>query len=445
MKYGTNRSLREKIYKAYVTRAPENGQIIDKILSLRFEKAGILGYKNYAEYALESRDAESEEDVLNFLWKLTKLSKNRAKNELKELENFAKKLDGIEKLESYDLSYYSEKMKKSRFNFDENETKPYFDSDKVLSGLFKTLFKLFGTEFVEVKTEVWHESVKVFDVYKDGEVKARLYLDLEARESKRGGAWMNDWQTHFVDSKSQKHLPVAFVVSNFSKPTKRFPSLLTHNDVVTLFHEIGHAIHHLFSKIDERGVSGVNGVAWDSIEFPSQFLENFAYEEAILSQFAFHYETGEQMPKELMRKIKSSKNFLSAMGMLRQLEFSIFDFKLHQKLYIGDEVQNLLDEIREKVAVINPPTYNKFQNGFSHIFAGGYSAGYYSYKWAEVFSADAFFECLGERGEFKKERAEGYLNNILEKGGSNTMSNLYKNWLNREPKVESLIKLYEID
>ena len=443
--YGSSRELREKIYRAYTTRAPENGEVIDEILALKAKKAEILGYENYAEYALESRDASSQESVLSFLWKLVELSKPRAKEELQELRDFARELDGLETLESFDLAYYSEKLKKQKFDFDENETKPYFATKRVVDGLFEILFELFGVEFKKIETEVWHESVEVFELEQNGEVIARLYLDLEARESKRGGAWMHDWQTHFIDQTGKKHLPVAFVVANFPKASKEFPSLLTHSDVVTLFHEMGHAIHHLFSQIAERGVSGVNGVAWDTVEFPSQFLENFAYEEAIIKRFAKHYESSESMPEELIKKIKKSKNFLSAMGMLRQLEFGIFDFMLHQKLYSGDEVQRLLDEVRQKVAVVFPPEYNRFQHGFAHIFAGGYSAGYYSYKWAEVFSADAFFECLGDEGEFKKERADGYLTHILQKGGSKSMSQLYRDWLKREPKVESLIRLYEID
>jgi oligopeptidase A len=285
--------------------------------------------------------------------------------------------------------------------------------------------------------------VQIWDIKDKNQTVARLYLDLEARENKRGGAWMHNWESYFIDSKDSTHLPSAFVVANFPKASKNYPSLLRHSDVVTLFHEMGHTIHHLFSRVKERSLSGVNGITWDTVEFPSQFLENFAFEEAILERFAYHYESGKKMPKELIRKIKESKNFFWAMGMLRQLEFALFDFTLHQRLYQGDEVQELLDTIRDKVAVIKPPSYNKFQNGFSHIFAGGYAAGYYSYKWAEVFSADAFFECLGEGGEFKKDRALGYLEHILKRGSSDSMSNLYREWLGRTPDVKSLIKLYK--
>jgi oligopeptidase A len=440
--YGPNRSLREKIYKAYTTRAPQNSEIIDEILALRDEKAKILGFKNYASLALEKRDAKDEKRVLDFLWALVDESKKEAKKEFLELEEFAKRVDNIEKLEAYDVAYYQEKLKKEKFDFDENDTKPYFEQKRVVEGLFEILNELFEMEFKKVDIQTYLEEVEVWEIEKDGKKVARLYLDLEARKDKRGGAWMHNWESFFVDSKNNTHLPSAFVVCNFPKASKNYPSLLRHSDVVTLFHEIGHAIHHIFSKVPERSLSGVNGVAWDSVEFPSQFLENFAFEEAILERFAYHYKTKEKMPKELIKKIKQSKNFFWAMGMLRQLEFGLFDFILHQKLYQKEEVQELLDQIREKVSILKPPSYNKFQNGFSHIFAGGYAAGYYSYKWAEVFSADAFFECLGKNGEFKKEKALGYLEHILEKGATKQMSQLYKEWLGREPNVRSLIKLY---
>lgn len=255
---------------------------------------------------------------------------------------------------------------------------------------------------------------------------------------------MHDWETHFIDTHGEKHLPSAFIVGNFAPSTESQPSLLRHDDVVTLFHEMGHGLHHLLGRCHERSVSGINGVAWDVVEFPSQFLEAFAYEKPILKRFAFHHETGEPMSDELLNKIKESKNYQAALGILRQVEFSLFDFKLHQKLYQGDEVQALLDEIRQTTALLPVPKYNKFQHGFAHIFAGGYAAGYYSYKWAEVLSADAFYACLDEVQGFNQEKADGYLKYILNRGGSEDMSVLYKKWLGREPKVESLLKLYGI-
>ncbi len=441
--YGPNREFREKLYKAYNTRAPQNQEIIEDILKLKDEKANLLGFNSYAEYALQTRDANSEDEVLNFLYELLNSAKNSAKEELKELEEFAKEIDNIDALAPFDTAYYSEQLKKRKFNFDESQTKPYFETYSVLDGLLKLTSKLFNVEFKETKTSTWIESVKVYDIYENNKLFGRVYFDLESRESKRGGAWMHNWQSHFIDKDKKEQLASAFVVCNFPTSTKETPSLLRHSDVVTLFHEMGHAIHHLFSKVSERSISGIEGVAWDVVEFPSQFLENFAYEAKILKGFANHYKSGKPISDELLNKIKESKNFQAALGMLRQIEFSIFDFKLHQKLYKGDEIQALLDDIRKETALIKPPKYVKFQHGFAHIFAGGYAAGYYSYKWAEVFSADAFFECL-DSGDFNLNRAKEYKTNILEKGATKDMSNLYKEWLNRRPNVKSLTKLYDI-
>lgn len=444
MTYGPNRTYRETLSKAYVTRAPQNAEVIDEILSLKNEKAALLGFSSYAHYALETRDANREEDVIHFLNNLADAALPQAQNELKELEAFARKTDTIEDLAGHDVAYYSEKLKKEKFDFDDTMTKPYFAQEKVLGGLLDIVSELFDVTFKPVDVPVWHTCVKPFDIFEGDALTGRIYFDLEARKEKRGGAWMNDWETHFIDSKGKTHLASAFVVCNFSPATKTTPSLLRHDDVVTLFHEMGHAIHHLFGKCRERSVSGINGVAWDVVEFPSQFLENFAYEKAILKRFGFHYETGEPIPKALMEKIKETKNFQAALGILRQVEFSLFDFKLHQKHYQGEEVQALLDGVREKTSLLKPPSYNKFQHGFTHIFAGGYAAGYYSYKWAEVLSADAFFNCLDEKNGFDKARAKGYKETILASGGAKEMSNLYQEWLGHKAKTESLIRLYEI-
>lgn len=449
MTYGPNREYREALYKAYTTRAPQNAAVIDEILKLKEEKAKMLGFRNYAEYALETRDAKSESEVIDFLETLVELSYAQGKKELLELTAFAQELDGLDALQSYDVGYYSEKLKKMTFDFDDTMTKPYFLQEKVLSGLLEIVSELFSVRFQNIKVPVWDEKVRSFDIYDVDDngsesLSGRIYFDLEAREDKRGGAWMNDWETHFVDGEGKVHAASAFVVCNFSPSSSSHPSLLRHDDVVTLFHEMGHAIHHLFGKCKERSVSGINGVAWDVVEFPSQFLENFAYERAILKRFGFHHESGEPIPDMLLDKIKETKNFQAAMGMLRQLEFALFDFKLHQKLYQGDEVQQLLDGIREKTSLLKPPSYNKFQHGFAHIFGGGYAAGYYSYKWAEVLSADAFFACLDETAGFNTALAKGYKRHILNKGGSQEMSALYREWLGRKADVKSLIKLYEI-
>ncbi len=443
MTYGPNRQIREKLYRTYNTRAPQNQEVIDEILQLKLQKARLLGFKSYAEYALQTRDAASEEDVLNFLNELLESSIPQAKKEIEELKAFAKKCDGIEDLAPYDTAYYSQKLKKELFDFDDSQTKPYFEQNAVLKGMLELTGELFGVEFNAVKAPTWHESVRVYDISQEGKTFARIYFDLEARESKRGGAWMHNWQSHYIDSQGKEQLASAFVVANFSPASKEQPSLLRHDDVVTLFHEMGHAIHHLFSKVPERSISGIEGVSWDVVEFPSQFLENFAYEEGILKRFGFHYKTKEPIPQELLEKIKASKNFQAAMFMLRQLEFALFDFKLHQKLYQGKEVNDLLNQIRQKTALLKVPEYVRFEHGFSHIFAGGYAAGYYSYKWAEVFSADAFFECL-TNGEFNKTRAKEYKENILEKGAVKDMSDLYKEWLSRRPKPSALLRLYGI-
>ena len=445
MTYGSNRAKREEMARAYASRAPENAEVIDQLLALRQQEAELLGFENFAQYSLATKDASTTDDVTKFLEELGEKALPQAKEELDELKEFALRTDGIESLQGFDVAYYSEKLKKEKFDFDDSMTKPYFEQSKVLNGLLDVVSGLFAVEFKLADATVWNEKVKAFDIYRAGELAGRIYFDLEARESKRGGAWMHDWETNYVDGKGQKHLPTAFVVCNFSPSSEENPSLLRHDDVVTLFHEMGHAIHHLFGSCKERSVSGINGVAWDVVEFPSQFLEAFAYEKPILKKFAFHYESGEAMSEELLDKIKETKNFQAALGILRQVELSLFDFNLHKKLYQGDEVQALIDGIRQKTALLPAPEYNKFQNGFAHIFAGGYSAGYYSYKWAEVLSADAFYECLDEERGFNQEKADGYLKYILNKGGSEDMSSLYKQWLGREPKVESLLKLYGIN
>ncbi len=444
MTYGVNREYREELARAYASRAPKNAEVIDELMELRQKKAKLLGFNSYAEYSLATKDAPSTTAVTDFLEKLADEALPQAQVELEELKNYAREVDNIFSLQSFDVAYYSEKLKKEKFDFDNSMTKPYFEKQRVLRGLLDVVSELFSVEFKEVDATVWNEKVKTYDIYKNSKLSGRVYFDLESRKEKRGGAWMHNWETHFVDAQGEKHLPSVFIVCNFSPSTEDSPSLLRHDDVVTLFHEMGHGIHHLFGTCTEHSVSGVNGVAWDVIEFPSQFLEAFAYEKPILKRFAFHHETAELMSDELLDKINSTKNYQAAMGILRQVEFSLFDFKLHLKLHKGDEVQELLDDVRKKTALLEVPAYNKFQNGFAHIFAGGYAAGYYSYKWAEVLSADAFFACTDESG-FNQEKADGYLKYILNKGGSVDMNILYKEWLGRDAEVASLLKLYGIE
>ncbi|RLA65486.1 MAG: M3 family peptidase [Epsilonproteobacteria bacterium] len=445
MTYGPNRQYRKNLSHAYATRAPKNAEVIDQILALKNEKSKILGFTSYAHYALETRDANKEEDVIIFLNDLANAALPQAQNELAELQSFALRTDDIQNLESHDMAYYSEKLKKEKFDFNDAMTKPYFEQSKVLQGLLDIVSELFSVLFKPADVPTWHTCVKAYDIFEGEILSGRIYFDLEARKEKRAGAWMNDWETHYTDNNGNQHLASAFIVCNFSASSKENSSLLRHDDIVTLFHEMGHAIHHLFGTCTERSVSGINGVAWDVVEFPSQFLENFAYEAAILKRFGFHHETGESISHELMAKIKKAKNYQAALGILRQVEFSLFDFTLHQNLYQREEIQNLLDGIREKTSLLKTPAYNKFQHGFAHIFAGGYAAGYYSYKWAEVLSADAFFSCLDEKSGFNTQSAKGYKKFILAKGGAKKMSELYEKWLGRKANIKSLMKLYEID
>ena len=435
MTYGKNQEIREKLYKAYSTRAPQNGPIIEKLLALKSEMAKLLGFDNYSEYSLASKMAPSSAKVLEFIQKLIQSSVEQAKNELTELKEITN-----EEIKSYDMAYYSELLKREKYDIDEELYRPYFEQSSVVKGLFEFLEQLFGFTCKSVELPLWDEKAKAYDIYLDNKLTARIYMDLEARKDKKGGAWMHNWQTHCKDEYGAEQLASAFIVCNFPQSTKESPSLLRHDDVVTLFHEMGHTIHHVLSKVNENEVSGVNGVEWDAVEFPSQLLENFAYEPQVLKLFAKHHRTGETIPDEMIEKLILSKNFQSALSMLRQLEFSLFDFKLHMGVYKEEEVQTLLDGIREKTALIKPPAYNKFQNGFSHIFAGGYAAGYYSYKWAEVLSADTFFQIVDE-GIFDSKTAKKYLEIVLKKGGSYSMQKLFVDLMGREPDVNNLLRL----
>lgn len=439
--YGTNRERREEIYKAYCTKAPENGKIIEQILALKDEKVKILGFENYAQYSLATKMAKTEDDVISFLEELGNKAKKKAKEELEDIKEIALK-DGITDFRSSDMAYYSEKLKKAQYDLDEEYYRPYFEQQSVLNGFFDFLHQMFNIKFTKTQTKAWDEKVKVYDLSEDGKTIARIYIDLEARKDKRGGAWMNNWHSHFRNSNGEINLPTAYIVGNFPQSTKEIPSLLRHSDVVTLFHEMGHALHHLLSKIEEPFVSGISGVAWDTVEFPSQFLEYFSYDKDVLKLFAKHYQTGKVLNDEAIDRIIKAKNFQSSLATVRQVEFALFDFKLYQKLYkTEDEIQSLLDTIREEFAAIIPPRYNKFQNGFSHIFSGGYSAGYYSYKWAEVLSADAFYMFIDSGNIFNKELGIKYRDTILSQGGSYDMDKLFFDFAKREPSIDSLLKI----
>ncbi len=440
MTYGPNRAIREELYKAYTTRAPQNGAIIDELMKLRQEMAQLLGYKNYTEYSLASKMAPSIKSVLTFLNELVETSQAQAKQEIAQLRDIAEGID----LQSYDSAYYGEILKKAQYDIDEEEYRPYFEQKGVINGMFDFLNQMFGISFKKIEAQLWDEKASAYDVYDDNVLRARIYFDLEARKGKRGGAWMHNFQTHCEDTTGCTHLSSAFVVCNFPPSSATSPSLLRHDDVVTLFHEMGHTLHHILSRVQEHGVSGVNGVEWDAVEFPSQFLENFAYEPKVLKLFAKHHETNEVLSDEMIAKLIRAKNFQSALFMLRQLEFSLFDLTLHSKLYQGDEIQILLDSIREKTALIKPPAYNKFQNSFSHIFSGGYSAGYYSYKWAEVLSADAYYAIVDE-GIFDSDLARKYKEVVLAKGGSQSMQELFVEMMGRECETKHLLRLNGIN
>ena len=441
MTYGTSREKREELYKAYTTRAPQNGEIIEKILALKDEKVKILGFKNYASYSLATKMANSEDDVINFLEELGNKAKEKAMKELEEIKQIAKE-DGVDDFRASDISFYSEKLKKAQYDIDEEYYRPYFEQNSVLNGFFTALNELFDIEFKSSNAPSWDEKVKVYDILENNKTIARIYIDLEARDDKRGGAWMNNWHSYYKDSNNNINLPTAYIVGNFPQSTKDIPSLLRHSDVVTLFHEMGHALHHLLSKVEEPTVSGISGVAWDVVEFPSQFLEYFSYDRDILKLFAKHYQTGEVLDDEAISRLIKAKNFQSSMATVRQIEFALFDFKLHQKLYKTEfEIQELLNSIRDKFSVIKTPEYNKFQNSFSHIFSGGYSAGYYSYKWAEVLSADAFYMFLDSKNVLNKELGLKYKNCVLSCGGSENMDKLFFDFAQREPKIDSLLKI----
>ncbi|MEA3384055.1 MAG: M3 family metallopeptidase [Campylobacterota bacterium] len=436
--YGASREKREEIYKAYTTRSPENGLIIERILELREQESKLLGFNNYARLSLATKMASSEDEVIDFLYELAKYSKDKALDELNEVKELARK-DGIESIESYDLAYYSQKLKEEKYDIDEEFYRPYFEKSSVLNGLFDFLNNIFDITFEKVDTPTWDDKAVVYELSSNGKAISRLYIDLEARKDKRGGAWMNNWHTHSIVN-GDKNLSTAYIVCNFPTSSETTPSLLRHSDVVTLFHEMGHALHHMLSTVNEPFVSGINGVAWDVVEFPSQFLEYFSYDKSVLQMFAKHYKTNEVLPDDSINKLIKARNFQSSLSTIRQVEFALFDFEVHQSLYKECEVQNLLDSIRDEISVITPPSYNKFQNGFSHIFAGGYAAGYYSYKWAEVLSADAYYLFI-ENEVLDKALALRYKDIVLSSGGSVDMNELFLEFSGRKADIKSLLKI----
>lgn len=450
MTYADNRSLREELYRAYCTRASElgpnagefdNTDVIKKTLALRYELAQLLGFHHYAELSLATKMAQSGEQVIGFLDDLAKRSKPQGEQELDELKAYAHEQFGVDELKAWDISYYGEKLKQHKYAISDEQLRPYFPEDTVLSGLFEVVKRLYGIQVKQADgVETWHPEVRYFELYDQNNVlRASFYLDLYAREHKRGGAWMDECQVRRRGADGQLQLPVAYLTCNFNRPVGDKPALFTHDEVLTLFHEFGHGLHHMLTQIDVASVSGINGVAWDAVELPSQFMENWCWQPQALSFISGHYETGEPLPSEMLDKLLAARNYHSAMAMLRQLEFALFDFKLHSQDPSGISVQQVLNEVRAQVAVLKAPEFNRFQNGFAHIFAGGYAAGYYSYKWAEVLSSDAF-SLFEENGIFDEQTGHSFLSNILEKGGSEEPMKLFEAFRGRPPQIDALLR-----
>ncbi|UOD35146.1 M3 family metallopeptidase [Deferribacteraceae bacterium V6Fe1] len=443
MTFCNNREKREVMYKHYFTRAKQNSEIISEILSLRDEMAKILGFKNYAELSLATKDAKTPQQILDFLYEMIEPCKKKAENELAELKEIAHEF-GIKKIMPYDTAFLSEKLKMKKFGYKDEDFRVYFEKDNVVNGMFAFLEKFLGIVFKKIDIPLWHKKAEAFDLKKNGKVIGRLYMDLEARKGKRDGAWMHDYETRFKDMQGNIHLPSAFVVANFPKSTSKIRSLLRPSDVETLFHEMGHALHHLLSDVDNLFVSGINGVKWDVVEFPSQFLENFYFESKVLDMIATHYKTGEKMPDDMKKTLKKMKNFNSGIMFLRQLEFAIFDMEIHHKNITNfEDAHNILKKIRGKTSMFEVPEYVLFENQFSHIFSGGYAAGYYSYKWAERLSADAFYLFV-ENNIFDAKLANNFVEKVLSKGGSINITEAYEKFAGRKVDNNNLLKLYDI-
>jgi len=452
MQYAHSSSLREKLYRAYSTRASDqsehpqfdNSALLQEILQLRQEEAELLSYANHAQVSLASKMAESPDHVMQFLRDLAQRAKPFAKNDLAEMRAFASDELGLENPQAWDWTYIGEKLKESRYAFSEQEVKPYFTAPKVLSGLFKIVETLFEVQIQPDKAPVWHPSVLFYRIEREGQLLGQFYLDPSARKGKRGGAWMDDVRARWLRPDNGKlQTPIAHLVCNFAEGVNGQPALLTHDDVITLFHECGHGLHHMLTQVNERDVSGISGVEWDAVELPSQFMENFCWEWTVLRHMTAHLDTGEPLPRALFDKMLAAKNFQSGLQTLRQIEFSLLDMRLHSEKAAADHVMQVLQEVRDEVAVLHPPAFNRMPHSFSHIFAGGYSAGYYSYKWAEVLSADAyaaFEETAAADGSPSVATGRRYRQAILEAGGSRPAMESFKAFRGREPSLEALLR-----
>lgn len=447
LQYANNRELREILYRAYATRASEfgktewdNTKLISDILKLKQEEAKMLGFKNYAELSLATKMADTPAQVTEFLDTLAKRAKPYAERDMQELSDYAKKL-GINDMQAWDVAYVSEKLREEKYAFSDQEVKQYFPEDKVLAGLFKVTETIFGVQVRKADAPLWHQDAAFYEINDSNQKPiAYFYLDLYARNNKRGGAWMDECITR-RKKEAGIELPVAYLTCNFSAPVGGKPALFTHDEVITMFHEFGHGLHHMLTQVDEYGVSGIKGVEWDAVELPSQFMENFCWEWDVLRHMTKHVDTGAQLPRELFDKMVAAKNFQAGMQTVRQIEFSLFDMRLHGDFDPNGEqtALDLIEQVRDEVSVLRPPKWNRFPNSFSHIFAGGYAAGYYSYKWAEVLSADAY-SLFEELGVLSEQAGSRFKNEVLAKGGSRPAMESFVAFRGREPSMDALLR-----
>ncbi|MGB9094952.1 oligopeptidase A [Erwinia sp.] len=456
MTYCDNQALREEMYRAFSTRASDQGpnagkwdnsEVMAEELALRHELAQLLGFDSYADKSLATKMAENPAQVTDFLTGLAKRARPQAEREIEQLRAFAQKEHGVSDLNPWDLTYFGEKQKQHLYAISDEQLRPYFPEERAVNGLFEVVKRIYGITAKERKdVDVYHPDVRFFDLFDEtGELRGSFYLDLYAREHKRGGAWMDDCvgQMRLADGSLQK--PVAYLTCNFNRPLKGKPALFTHDEVTTLFHEFGHGLHHMLTRIETPGVAGISGVPWDAVELPSQFMENWCWEPEALAFISGHYETGEPLPQELLEKMLAAKNYQAALFILRQLEFGLFDFRLHAEFdpAKGAQILEMLKEIKQLVAVIPSPAWGRFPHAFSHIFAGGYAAGYYSYLWADVLAADAYSR-FEEEGIFNRETGQSFLDNILTRGGSEEPMELFKRFRGREPQLDAMLAHYGI-
>ncbi|WP_037033741.1 oligopeptidase A [Rahnella sp. WP5] len=454
--YGENRELREEMYRAFATRASDQGpnagkwdnsEVMAEELALRHELAQLLGFDSFADMSLATKMAESPKQVIDFLSGLATRARPQGEQELAQLRAFAKEHFGVDEMEAWDLPFYGEKQKQHLFSINDEQLRPYFPEQRALEGLFEVVKRIYGITAKERKdVETWHKDVRFFDLFDEtGDLRGSFYLDLYAREHKRGGAWMNDCVGSMRKADGELQKPVAYLTCNFNGPVGNKPALFTHNEVTTLFHEFGHGLHHMLTRIDTPGVAGIAGVPWDAVELPSQFMENWCWEPDALAFISGHFETGEPLPKEMLDKMLAAKNYQAALFILRQLEFGLFDFRMHAEYdpAKGAQILQTLAEIKKQVAVVPSPSWGRFPHAFSHIFAGGYAAGYYSYLWAEVLSADAYSR-FEEEGIFNRETGQSFLDNILSRGGSEEPMELFKRFRGREPQLDAMLRHYGI-